>query len=58
MCKLCKKAKTLEDQPCEDGIIENLLYDAEWCDLDKMQEGIDFIKSKYIITRNPDYGNK
>lgn len=45
----------LEDDHSEDGIIENLLYDAEWMDLDDMEKSIEFIKNKYIITRNPNW---
>lgn len=41
----------LEDDNTEDGIIENLLYDAEWMDLDDMEKSIEFIKMKYTITR-------
>lgn len=46
-----EKQNRLEDDQTENGIITNLLYDAEWCDLDKIEESIEFIKSKYIITR-------
>lgn len=45
--------EALEDQHDEDGIIENLLYDAEWMDLDDMARSIEFIKTKYVITRKP-----
>lgn len=44
-----------EDDHSEDGIIENLLYDAEWMDLDAMEKSIEFMKNKYIITRNSNW---
>lgn len=50
-----KTSHVLEDVHSEDGIVENLLYDAEWMDLDDMEKSVEFIKAKYTITRNPNF---
>lgn len=52
-----KTSHVLEDVHSEDGIVENLLYDAEWMDLDDMEKSVEFIKAKYTITRNPNFNH-
>lgn len=43
----------LEDDDTEDGIMLNLIYDCDWCDMsdDSMNRTIAYLKANYIVQR-------
>ena len=59
LCSACAtdedeaKITTLEDDDTEEGILVNIIYDCDWCDMseESINKTVAYLKENYIITR-------